>query len=59
MSVIRPIHQDCQAAFNLLSTIQVNEVIDEVGVDDHEIHEHDEDASIHSHNSDDDNDVDA
>ena len=53
MSVIRSIHQDCQAAFNLLSTIQVNELINEVDVDDHAIHEHDEEASIHSHNSDD------
>ena len=43
-------HQDCQEAFNLLSAVQVNELIDEFVNVDHAIHEHDDEASINSHN---------
>lgn len=53
MSVIRPIHPDCQAAFDSLSAVAINQVIDNVNDNNDVIHENDDEASIHSDSSDD------
>ena len=47
MLVIRPIHPDCQAAFDLLSTVvQVNQVIRIINNNNDVIHENDDEVSI-------------
>ena len=56
MSVTRPLHLDCRAACNLLSTAEINHNLDD---NNDASHERDNDASIHSDNSDDNSDVDA
>ena len=55
----RPLHLDCQAAFNLLSTAELNQVIHNLDNSNDAIHEHDDEASVHGDNSDDSSDIDA